>query len=397
MDRAYPRVIPVLVAVLSVCWAVGFSGDEPDTLWRRSLDWFVSFGGVQSDAGNGILGTPDGGFLACGVTNSYGEGFCDVYVVKVDSQGKLQWEKYYGGGRSDYANAMCHVDGEGYMVVGSTWSLGNGEADAYLLKIDEEGNEQWSRTFGGPYYERASSVQQTDDGGFIVAGWTTSFGNGGVDMFLLKVDANGNEQWRNTYGGDGDDFCHAVGLTRDGGFIASGNALALGSSRTDASVIKTNGKGEVEWSRRFGGSGDEYGRSIIQTGDGGYVLAGHTSSFGSGGPDVYFVRMDSIGDTLWTRAFGGEGTDGCAAIVSSANGGFAATGWTNSFGAGEFDIYFMEIDSSGVLVRTNTFGWRSRERSNAMVGLEDGGFAITGFALSSETGYADLFILKLFP
>jgi hypothetical protein len=397
MDRVYTGIAALLMATIMLCWVLSSPGEEPDMLRRKALDWYVSFGGVRSDAGYDILETSDAGLIVSGVTNSFGTGFCDVYVVKTDSLGKLQWERTYGGKRSDYGNSICSVDGGGYVIVGSTWSFGAGEADAYFIRIDEKGNEVWSRTFGGKLYERASSVKQTLDGGFIIAGWTTSFGSGGVDIFLLKLDENGYEQWRRTYGGALDDYGYTVNVIQDSGFVIAGSSLSFGLSRTDAYVIKTDHQGKVKWSKFFGGAGDEFGRSIIQTADGGFLLAGYTNSFGLGAADAYFVKMDSLGDTLWTKTYGGEKIDGCASVVASSHGGFAATGWTNSFGGGELDIYFIEMDSLGALKRTWTSTRASLAKASAVVNLRNGGFAITGFSFSYETRDADLFLLKLLP
>lgn len=397
MSRLSSGMLGCFVVIFTASLVQTSAGAEGDTLRRKTLDWYRNFGGKRSDVGYGVLETSDGGLIVTGVTNSFGEGFCDVYVVRTDSLGKLQWERTYGGERSDYGNAICQVDGGGYVIVGSTWSFGAGESDAYLLRIDEKGDKVWSRTFGGRYYERASSVQQTGDGGCIVTGWTTSFGSGGIDIFLLKMDGDGNEQWRKTYGGALDDYAHSVFSTRDGGFILSGSTLSFGASRTDAYVVKTDHWGDVEWGKLYGGAGDEFGRSIIQTAKGGYLLAGYTNSFGSGSVDAYFVNMDSIGDTLWTRTHGGDEIDGCSSVASYGKGGFAAAGWTSSPGSGELGIYFVEMDSLGDLKRSWTSASGLVEKASSLVSLASGGVAITGFRYSPERGEADLFLLKLLP
>jgi hypothetical protein len=182
----------------------------------------------------------------------------------------------------------------GYIIAGGTDSFGAGIYDAYLVKTDGEGNEEWSRTFGGEDNDTADSVQQTADGGYIIAGDTESFGVDG-DFYLVKTDGEGNEEWSRAFGGEETEEADSVQQTADGGYIIAGYTISYGAGSWDAYLVKTDGEGNEEWSRAFGGESYDLASSVQQTADGGYIIAGYTESFGAGNYDVYLVKTDGEG------------------------------------------------------------------------------------------------------
>jgi hypothetical protein len=225
------------------------------------------------------------------VTTSYGAGWYDVYLIKVDVNGNMQWSKTFGGSGGDEGFSVQQTRDGGYIIVGRTESYGAGGSDVYLIKVDVNGNMQWSKTFGGRGDDWGRSVQQTRDGGYIIVGWTTSYGAGGRDVYLIKVDVNGNMQWSKTFGGSGDDWGFSVQQTRDGGYIIVGVTTSYGAGWYDVYLIKVDVNGNMQWSKTFGGSGDDEGFSVQQTSDGGYIIVGYTKSFGAGGADVYLIKL----------------------------------------------------------------------------------------------------------
>ena len=180
-----------------------------------------------------------------------------------------------------------------------TGRLGNGDNDVYLIKTDGSGIEQWTKTFGGIGGEIGYSVQKTTDGGYIITGETSTFGNGGSDVYLIKTDGSGIEQWTKTFGGTGYDEGYSVQQTTDGGYIITGckqDAASLGNGDYDVFLIKTDGSGIEQWTKTFGETGDDQGFSVQLTTDGGYIIAGKTGSFGNGDYDIYLIKTDGNGN-----------------------------------------------------------------------------------------------------
>ncbi|MDH5186801.1 MAG: hypothetical protein OEW70_07050, partial [candidate division WOR-3 bacterium] len=202
----------------------------------------------------------------------------------------------------------------------------------------------WRRNYGGNRVESGRSVQQTTDG-YIVTGYTNSFGNGGYDVYLIKTDANGDTIWTRTFGGSADDWGRSVQQTTDG-YIITGYTKSSGAGGYDVYLIKTDANGEHIWSMPFGGSADDQGYSVQQTLDGGYIITGYTKSLGAGGSDVYLIKTDANGDKLWEKTFGGSSDDGGYSIQRHYDS-YIITGYTNSSGAGGADVYLIKTDANG--------------------------------------------------
>jgi len=356
----------------------------PDTLWTRE------YGGDSADYGYAVRQTTDGGFIVTGWTTSFGMGSRDVYLIKSDSLGNNLWTKTYGGTDWDEGWSVQQTLDGGYVVVGNTYSFGSGSGDIFLLKINANGDTLWSRTYGGVNNDYGHSVLETVDGAYIVAGTTLSFGAGLEDFYLMKVDTLGNPIWTKTYGGPGHDHGYCVQQTHDGGYVLVGMTTSFGDF--DVFLVKTDSAGDTLWTRTYGGSSYDAGFSVQQTSDSGYVISGYTSSFGAGMDDVYIIKTYVNGDTMWTRYYGGLAVDWGYEIQETFDGGFVVAGWTDSFGPSN-DVYVIKTDMNGDTTWTAVYGGLADNAGFSAQQTTDGGYIIVG--RKGLFGYEDVYLIKL--
>jgi len=331
------------------------SFDWPDNVYILKLDsngnlaWQRTYGGSGYDFGFSVDQTTDGGYIVVGGTSSFKVNNLDVYLLKLNSDGSLAWQNTFGGNIDDYALSVQQTTDGGYIVAGATTSFGAGDCDVYVLKINPDGSLAWEKTFGGNGEDQAASIQQTTDGGYVVAGVTTSFGAGDCDVYVLKINPDGSLAWEKTFGGNGEDQAASIQQTTDGGYIVAGVTTSFGASGYDVYVLKLNSDGSLAWQKTYGGDAADYASSIQQTTDGGYIVAGNTWPFGAGNYDVCVLKLNSDGSLAWQKTFGGEGQDQAYSIQQTTGGGYIVAGCTQSFGAGNYDVYILKLDSNGEL------------------------------------------------
>jgi len=307
------------------------------------------YGGTSSDEGYSVAQTSDGGYIVAGRTISFGAGFGDVYLIKTDANGDTLWTRTYGGTDWDDGRSVAQTFDGGYIIAGWTESYGVGPFDVYLIKTDSSGDTLWTRTYGGVGYDWGFSVAQTSDSGYIISGMTDSYGAGSSDVYLIKTDTNGDTLWTRTYGGTYWDMGESVAQTSDSGYIIAGKTLSYGAGHEDVYLIKTDFLGDTLWTRTYGGTLWDAGNSVGQTFDGGYIVTGYTYSYGVDSGDVYLIKTDANGDTIWTRTYGGTSSDGGYSVVQTSDGGYIISGWTNSYGAGSDDVYLIKTDANGLV------------------------------------------------
>jgi hypothetical protein len=357
----------------------------PDTLWTRT------YGGANLNYGFSVQQTADGGYIIAGYTDSFGAGGFDVYVIKTNSYGDTLWTKTYGGSEDDKGYSVQQTTDGGYIIVGNSESFGGGDANIYLIKTDANGDTMWTKTYGGSGDDRGRSVQQTTDGGYIIAGDT--YISGQTYVILIKTDANGSTTWIEYYGGASYDWGHSVQQTTDGGYIIAGITDSFGAGNYDVYLIKTDANGDTLWTKTYGGTGYDYGLSVQQTTDDGYVIAGRTRSFGSGQEDVYLVKTNSNGDTLWTKTYGGEDADYGYSVQQTTDGGYVIAGYTNSSGASYIDVYLIKTDANGDTLWTKTYGGSNNDIAHSVQQTIDCGYIIAGYTLSF--GGLDVYLIRV--
>ncbi|MFT3907912.1 MAG: T9SS type A sorting domain-containing protein [Ferruginibacter sp.] len=406
-----------------------------------SIEWQKCYGSSGNQTAYQIKQTSDGGYISCFYNTSSGVGYHDFWIVKLDATGAVTWEKFMGGSGDDFAHGIQQTADGGYIVVGSTNSTdgdvtnnhGNGNYDYWVVKLNNAGDITWQKTYGGSGEDKAWYIQQTTDGGYIVAGEIEST-NGDItvnhgldDCWIIKIDNSGNLIWQKSYGGSMDDHAYSVRQTADGGYIVAGNAGSWDGDVTNPGhiyclpwIIKLNNAGNIEWENTYGSPGGGSTYIACQTSDGGYCFA--AESIGNGGDvtgnhgnlDYWIVKLNATGNLVWQKSLGGSGVDIPTSMVITPDNGFVVGGWTTSTDGditgnhgGYSDYWLIKVSPSGQLVWEKAMGGNSVDQSDAMCETADGGFMISGNTSSSNSGDVgmnhgafgteDIWLVKLIP
>ncbi|TAL60862.1 MAG: T9SS type A sorting domain-containing protein [Bacteroidetes bacterium] len=307
--------------------------------------WQQAIGGAGVEKGNSVIQTPDSGFAITGYSNSEGTGGYDVYLAKTDKNGILEWSNSYGGIDWDFGNSIIQTSAGDFVICGSTYSYGNGNGDVYLLKIDPTGVLLWDSAYGGSLEDAGNSVCSTTDGGYFVAGYTKSFGQGEEDVYLLKSDSTGNLKWAKTYGGTGEDRGNECKLTSDGRFIVICAAKSFSAlNKYENWLMKINSIGDTLWSRRDAAIYNRIATSVSQTAEGGYVFTGHDDNAGQ--YNMFLYKTDAGGYYQDYRGYGGAQTENAFSIKQTFDKGYVIVGTTESYGTGKPNIYVLKTDSN---------------------------------------------------
>jgi len=385
--------------------AAGFILDRPGSFAADGLLWARTIGGFGPDGGRSVAATADGGYLVTGYTFSHGTGDSDVLVVKTDPLGKAIWSKSFGGAGTEYGFSGIQLK-DGYLVTGYTTSFGAGSRDVYAAKLDPGGKEIWTRTYGGAGWDVGMAAAEAGDGGYVMAGYTSSFGNGEEDVLMIRADAQGRQLWTRTYGGSRSEIAHSVLRTSDGGYLIGASSGSHGGGNSDYWVVRTDAEGGELWARSYGTrfrsdlpeaspSPFDWCTALRPTRDGGFVLAGYTNSQDI--MNALIIRADGKGDPLWQRVLGkGRFYDYGQDVMEGADGKFVVCGTTKSV-EGNNDIYLVGLAPSGDTLWEKDFGGRGSDWGSALAIGANGTIVVTGQTNSGRVGGYDVLLLQLAP
>ena len=428
-------------------------GDRPDREPRQSdflgeTDWIRNFGGSGEDKAQAIINTSDGGYAVLGYTNSTDGDLAgkqlavnDFWLLKLNENGELLWSRTYGGSKDDRGQSLIQTSDGGYAIVGYAMSddgdgsNNEGFHDNWILKLDPQGNILWERSFGFSGHDHSYDLLETEDGGFFFAGFldvTSSGGAGNTNKIFTSPTAHGvgefwgtllNPQgeilWQRYFGGTNNDRAYAVARAQDGGFVMAGFSesedfdISQSRGSYDFWVVKISQEGELVWERSFGGSGIDIAFDIAATSDNAYAIVGHSFSSDTdvtanhGEADIWLIKIDDSGQLLWERNLGGSSFDAAQGIRESSDGGFIISGNSRSndmdleINGGENDIWLLKTDSEGSLIWQQTFGGSGIDFGFDLVEKGDLSIVIAGESGSADfnsteyRGATDLVLIKL--
>lgn len=384
------KVILVFFAIVSTGLIfLSCSDDNSTEPQGNDISWIKTFGGTGDEIGTSTTQTNDG-YIVTGYTNSYGAGNYDAWLIKIDPNGNEIWSKTFGGSNLDWASSVEKTSDGGYVFAGGTESYGNGQKDIFFVKTDSVGNEIWAKTFGGINDDQCNCLKPTTDGGYILVGETKSFGSGENDVYLIKTDSDGNQVWSKTFGGISYDWGSLVQQTTDEGYIITGTTDSFGSGY-QVLLIKTDSNGNEIWSKTFGNMYFDSGSSVQQTTDGGYIITGSTG-LSETNDEVYLVKTDSNGNLAWSKKFGGNSFDYGNSVKQTVEGGYIISGIYGSVNKSPFyDVYLIKTSSNGSVEWSKTFGGSGDEVCGSVEQTSGGGYIIAG-SVSATTD--DLYLIK---
>ena len=343
----------------------------------------AKIGGPSWDLGFSAVRLPDNSYVILGYTWSFGQGNYDMYFVRLDATGNIIWTRTVGGVESDYGYRLIYTH-DGYLVaVGHTWSYGQDPlswADMYIVKLDTQGNIIWTRVIGGQgNHEYGADLVELSDGSIVALGRTGTFGQGGYDLYVVKFTSSGNLVWTRTIGGSADEYPGGITVSSDGNLIIAGSTRSFGAGNYDCYIVKLDTAGNLIWTRTLGETSADYCRDVVATNDGGCIAVGDGRTTLTSSSDIRIFRLDANGNLVWDLIVGGSGWEYGFSVTKTLDGNFAVAGSTTSFGASGEDMYLIKVDKSGNLLWGKVISRPDRERANYVTSKPDGGFVLIGF------------------
>ena len=390
MKKTFSRIMIILLLIGALAFSFNIqqaeSSEPPETEWTRT------YGGTKEDVPKSVIQTDDGGYALAGRTNSSGAGDHDFWLVKTDGDGNMQWNRTYGSTGTECAEGgTVQTSDGGYLLVGHKGVEPN--RDMWVVKTDFNGTMEWNKTYGGPNDDTGrGAISADDDGGYTLIGNTRSFGEGDYDFWLIKINSTGDVQWNYTYGGANTELAACLIQTNDSGYALAGRTRSFDAGSQDFWLVKTNSTGGIEWNQTYGTSDFETATAVIQTNDGGFALAGQKGIHST--DDCWLVRTNATGHEQWNETYGPD-EDHALSMIQTGDGGYVLVGATRSFEAGGRDFWVIKTDFNGTREWNQTYGGASDDVALSVVQTDDGGYAVAGFTESFDDGDRDFWLIKI--
>ena len=384
------KVILTFIGLLSV--SVLFGQFQPD--------WEETYGGSDNEEARSIIETKDGGYLIVGYTESQGSGKKDGWAIKLSPDGSMQWDMTYGGGKDDELFDVIEL-ANGYAMVGTTASIGEGKGDFWLVIIDKEGSMEWERAYGGSKEDVATQIVEDYSGTVFIAGYTKSKGGGGRDIYLIKVEPFASEKergklvWKKNFGGSGTDYASRIKLNPVDSFLyVFGSSNSSGNGGLDAMLYKIDrNRGNIRAKKNFGGRAFEHGNDFCFTEKDGYLLVGGTMSNSKGYFDAWVIKLEEEFYSEWEHTYGGGKDEEWMSVLQNRNS-YILAGYTGSKGEGKTDGWLMMLDKKGKTIKEKTIGDVGEDRLIKIIKTAKGNYIAVGSTNSVGEGGLDFWVIK---
>ncbi|HLG34155.1 MAG TPA: T9SS type A sorting domain-containing protein [Bacteroidia bacterium] len=357
---------------------------------------YGKFGGC----GLSVEQTQDGGYIIAGWEQAGMPGSSEVCLVKTDSYGDTLWTRRFGSSNSEIAYSVQQTYDGGYVICGETQGFGAGSSDVYLIRTDNLGNMLWSKAFGNQYDDHGYSILETNDNGYIIAGYNRTIFSNDFHVYVIKTDVNGDTLWTKNYGDNTSwpDYGNSIRQTLDNGYIISGSWNDSLTASSEVYLLKSDSSGNVLWSKTYGSTGNEWGYYAEQTNDSGYIVAGITNSFGIGRKG-YLIKTNATGDTLWTKIYYGvndsigDNSRSFNSVHQTSDGGYIVSGYTHN-SASNRNAFLLKTDDNGNITWYKSFGGSGYDEGEYAVETDDNGFVFAGCLLSFSS-FGGIYLIKV--
>lgn len=359
--------------------------------------YIYTFGGQNMDQCRSVIYTLDKGLLLTGTTASFGKGTSDIYLVKLDSMRQLAWSKTIGSPNVERGFSALQLADSNYLIAGFTNSSPAGDYDAYLVKINNQGDTLWTRRYGGADWDFAYSLCALADGGFAFTGETFSDGNSTPDLFLTRIDSSGETLWTKTWGGNGVDIGHQIIAPSDTSIAIIGQTGSFGNGSDDVWLLCLNLNGDTLWTKTYGDTASNIGYGLTYTSDHRFVLTGggYPVQNGFGQKDAFMTTTDSLGNIIWSGNIGSGGNDEGRAVTELDNGNYVLSGISNSDGSGGYGMYYIYMHHDSWFLTGATFGGNLQEEGYSISYRDHLHLAMAGSTTSFGQGLEDMYLVEL--